>query len=180
VRAQMAAFLARAMAGSDAAIPVSGSVVGKGSYNCVSGSGSASLFADVAPYDTFCRHIHYIAAAGVTLGCDATHFCPDTVVTRAQMAMFVARAVAGSDAAVPTAYTDPDTGFTYNCGTPPMHFTDVAASAQYCRHAHYLWAKAIEPGCSENPAMYCPVPPTLRQEMARFIVNGWRLQLYGQ
>ena len=36
-------------------------------------------------------NINRIAAAGITVGCSATRFCPEGVVTRAQMATFLAR-----------------------------------------------------------------------------------------
>ena len=37
-------------------------------------------------------YIEAIAAAGITTGCTATHYCPSDTVTRAQMASFLARA----------------------------------------------------------------------------------------
>ena len=37
--------------------------------------------------------INQVAAAGLTKGCTATRFCPTKIVTRAQMASFLARAL---------------------------------------------------------------------------------------
>ena len=70
-------------------------------YNC--SEGGVSLFTDVAPTDTFCKHIHYIASKNVDGGCDPGLFCADDNLPRLQMAAFVARALVqpGGDDAVP-------------------------------------------------------------------------------
>ena len=173
----MATFIARAMAGSDAAVPFDGSVPGEGPYSCT--TGGTSLFDDVAPTASYCRHVHYVYAREVTAGCGATTYCPGSRVTRAQMAMFIARAMAGSDAAVPADYTDPVTARHYDCGgaPPTLYFTDVAAGALYCRHAHYLWARAVVDGCGATT--YCPSGIVNRAAMAKFLTNGFGLVLYG-
>jgi hypothetical protein len=175
-RAQMATFVARAMAGSDAAVPASGTVPGKGSYSCT--SGGTSLFADVDATVSYCRHVHYVYAAGVSQGCTASTFCPSNLVSRAQMAMFVARAMAGSDAAVPTSYSDPASGRSYDCGmVPNLHFADITSSMSYCRHTHYLWARQVADGCTAGT--YCPTSTVNRGAMAKFVTNGFGLHLYG-
>jgi M6 family metalloprotease-like protein len=177
-RSDMAIFLARAIAGGDANVPVTGYVSGKGSYNCA--AGGTSRFADVAPTLGSCRHIHYIAARGVTLGCTATTYCPDLVVARGDMAMFVARAIANRDELVPLTYTDATTGRVYSCdsASPNLYFTaDITTSTLYCRHAHFLWARGVVSGISANT--YGGVSPVIRDQMAKFLVNGFGLQLYG-
>lgn len=81
-RAQMAAFLAR---GLD--LPVA----------------PASGFSDTAR-SVFAGDISRVAAAGITVGCDPPtnqRFCPDDVVTRAQMASFLVRALDLETPAVP-------------------------------------------------------------------------------
>jgi len=88
-RRQMAAFLARVMTGAEP-IPPSGTVPGWGSYDC--SPGGTSVFSDISPTNWACPAIHYIAAEAVTEGCGGTEFCPDTDVTRAQMAAFLMRA----------------------------------------------------------------------------------------
>ncbi len=178
-RSQMAIFLAKAIAGSAAAIPVSG-VVGSTPYNCVAGGSSA--FTDVLPTDSFCRHVHYIAVQNVTLGCGPSMYCPNDVVTRLQMASFVAKAMVapGGGPAVPLTYgPDPVTGLSYSCdtGSPNTHFTDVPATDQFCKHAHFLWAKAVVNGCTAST--YCPDSDVARDEMAKFLGNAFQLVLYG-
>jgi hypothetical protein len=177
-RSQMAIFLAKAIAGSGAAIPASG-VVGSTPYNCVAGGSSA--FTDVLPTDTFCRHVHYIAVQNVTLGCGPGMYCPNDLVTRLQMASFVAKAMVapGGGAAVPPTYgPDPVTGLSYSCdtGSPNTHFTDVPATDQFCKHAHFLWAKGVVSGCTATT--YCPDSDVARDEMAKFLGNAFQLVLY--
>jgi hypothetical protein len=176
-RLQMAVFLARTKAGGDGNVPSSGTAQGS-PYDCK--VGGTSLFTDVAPEDPFCRHVHYIYAAGVTTGCEPGKFCPNPDVTRAQMALFVARAVAASDAAVPVSYgPDPVTGRSYSCdaGSPNLHFTDVTTSDLFCRHVHYLWAKDVISGFPDGS--YGPALNVSRGAMAKFLANGFKLQLYG-
>jgi hypothetical protein len=173
-RHEMAAFLARGMAGGDGAVPTSGGS-GATAYNCV--GGGSSPFGDVLPTDQFCKHIGYIFAHGVTQGCGGGNYCQAWEVTRWQMAGFVARALAGSNDAVPLTYTGPG-GRTYSCdpASPNLHFEDVAITDEFCRHIHYLWAKEVIDGCS--PTGYCPAPNVTRGEMAKFLANGFSLGLY--
>jgi hypothetical protein len=177
-RDQMAIFIARAVAGQGPLVPRAG-VVGASAYDC--SPGGHSLFADVAPADPACRHVHYLAAQGVTLGCDATHYCPGQNITRDAMASFIAKAIVapGGGAAVPLTYTDPITSRSYSCtsGAPQLHFTDVPTSNAFCKHIHYLWARGIVDGCTATT--YCPGAPVARDAMAKFLANGFGLQLYG-
>jgi hypothetical protein len=179
-RLQMAVFLARAQAGGDGNVPASGTAQGN-PYNCA--DGGVSQFTDVDPGDPFCRHVHYIFATGVTTGCVTTpprQYCPADPVNRAQMGLFVARAVAGSDAAVPVTYgPDPSTGRSYNCSpaTPSLAFTDISTSDIFCRHVHFLWAKNVISGFPDGT--YGPTLPVSRGAMAKFLANGFNLSLYG-
>ncbi|HKF42497.1 MAG TPA: Ig-like domain repeat protein [Thermoanaerobaculia bacterium] len=179
-RLQMAIFLARAQAGGDGNVPSSGTAQGS-PYNCA--GGGTSLFTDVPPTDPFCRHVHYIFSTGVTTGCVTSpprQYCPSDNVTRGQMALFVARAVAGSDAAVPVTYgPDPGTGRSYSCNpqSPDLHFSDITTSDIFCRHVHYLWAKDVISGFPDGS--YGPALLVSRGAMSKFLANGFNLQLYG-
>ena len=179
-RLQMAAFIARAQAGGDANIPASGSAQGN-PYNCVA-VGGQSQFTDIDPSNPFCRHVHYIFSTGVTTGCITTpprQYCPSDNVTRGAMALFIARAVAGSDAAVPVTYgPDPNTGRSYSCNpaTPNLHFIDITTSDIFCRHTHYLWAKDVISGFPDNS--YQPNGLVTRGAMSKFLANGFNVKLY--
>ena len=178
-RGAMAIFLAKGIAGTAALVPTAGRV-GANSYNCV--SGGVSLFTDVLPTDIYCKHVHYIAAQNVTLGCSASKYCPADLVTRIQMAGFIAKAIVapGGGAAIPTTYgPDPVTGLSYSCdaGSPNLHFSDVPATDPFCKHVHYLWAKNVVSGCGATT--YCPSSVVTRDAMAKFLGNAFALQLYG-
>jgi hypothetical protein len=178
-RDQMAIFLARAVADGGASVPVSGFVNGV-PYNCV--AGGSSFFTDVLPTDVACKHIHYIAAQNVTLGCGPNLYCPHDLVSRDQMASFVSKGTVAPQggAGVPETYgPDPDTGFSYSCnsGAPLLHFTDVPVSDPFCRHIHFLWAKGVVSGCTATE--YCGTLNVARGEMAKFLANAFKKLLYG-
>jgi hypothetical protein len=176
-RAQMAIFIGKGIAGGGPNIPASGSFQGN-PYNCT--SGGTSLFSDVTATDIFCKHVHYMAVQNVTLGCGGGQYCPAGTITRSEMAVFVARAIAapGGGAAVPETYTDPVTNLSYSCaaGSPNLHFTDVGVGDSFCKHVHFLWAQNIVSGCSAT--QYCPTLPVTRDQMARFLGNAFNLVLY--
>jgi hypothetical protein len=177
-RGHMGIFIAKGIAGSGELVPTAGLLNGQ-AYNCT--SGGVSRFTDVSATDDFCRHVHYLGAQNVTLGCGATTYCPGDGITRDAMASFIAKALVAPLGApgVPLVYTDSATGLSHSCnpGNPNIHFADVPAANDFCRHIHYLWAKGIVTGCSAT--QYCPNAPVTRDAMAKFIANGFGLQLYG-
>ena len=75
-RAQMAVFLLRAKHGSSYAPP---------------GIGAGSGFTDVPPTYWAAAWIKQLAAEGITGGCGTGTYCPESSVTRAQMAVFLVR-----------------------------------------------------------------------------------------
>ena len=179
-RDQMAIFLARAIAHGGANVPASGSVGGQ-PYNCA--AGGVSLYADVAPTSIACKSIHYIAAQNVTTGCNPGLYCPTQLVTRSQMAIFVAKGVVApaGGPGVPLTYTDPaPPHLSYSCdaaGTPHSYFTDVTPADSFCKHVNYLYLKNVIAGCSGS--QYCPDANVTRGEMAKFLGNAFNLLLYG-
>lgn len=76
VRAQMAIFLLKSIHGS-AFIPP---------------TATGTKFVDVPADNWAAAWIEQLAKEGITSGCDSSHFCPDSPVTRAQMAAFLTRA----------------------------------------------------------------------------------------
>ncbi len=177
-RDQMAVFLARGLAGGDAQVPSAGSVPDAGDYDCR--VGGVSQFTDVGAGDWFCRHAHYLWAAGITRGCDPANrkYCPAEVVPRDQMAVFMARIRAGNDASVPSSYSDAGTGRSYDCQVPGgTFFSDVDHAHWACRYVHYLWALGQIGGCDPANHLYCPSPPVHRDEMAKFLAGGFGISI---
>jgi hypothetical protein len=54
---------------------------------------ASATFGDVAPTDFGFQHIEALAASGITVGCGGGNYCPSDAVTRAQMAVFLAKAL---------------------------------------------------------------------------------------
>jgi hypothetical protein len=80
-RAQMAAFIIRAIEGEP-----------PNDY-----CGTTNPFDDVSHSFWACKYIKRLVELGITTGCTGTEFCPETHVTRAQMAAFLARAFLGME-----------------------------------------------------------------------------------
>ena len=110
-------------------------------------------FDDVDAAGFHAPFIERMAELEVTLGCgDGTVFCPDRVVSRAEMAVFLARA-----------YDLPD-------GTDPG-FSDVADEAWYAADVARLAASEITVGCGDG-TVFCPSRDTTRAEMATFLYRA--------
>ena len=111
---------------------------------------SESSFGDVDAAGFHAPFIARMAELGVTQGCgDGTVFCPDRVVSRAQMAVFLTRA------------------FGLPAGADPG-FVDVAGDAWYVAAVSSLVASGITQGCGDG-AGFCPEQDTSRAQMATFI-----------
>jgi len=112
-------------------------------------------FTDVAASHPFYGHIEFLAQAGVTGGCATGQYCPDTAVTRRQMAVFIERTLRASNWTPPAA-----TGL----------FTDVPAGAQFRDFVEALRNDAITSGCTTTA--YCPDDPVTRAQMAVFVLRA--------
>ena len=170
-RWQMAVFLAKAKTGGS--VPVSGTVPGMGDYNCV--AGGSSVFGDVSPDDPGCKFIHYVAAQQITVGCGSGDYCPSTIVSRWQMGVFLAKAIATG--AIPSSGTVPGMG-DYDCVAGGSSvFGDVSPDDSGCKFIHYVAAQQITVGCGGGD--YCPSTDVTRDQMAVFITKAFALRLYG-
>ena len=111
---------------------------------------SESSFSDVDAAGFHAPFIERLAELGATRGCgDGTGFCPDRVVSRAQMAVFLTRAYG-----LPAG---PDPGF-----------SDVPGDAWYAAEVASLAASGITHGCGDGTG-FCPEQDTSRAHMATFI-----------
>jgi clostripain len=151
-RDQMAVYVARALAGGDSAVPTP--------------SGAPS-FADVpADYWAY-KYVEYAVQNAVVQGyADGYH--PTETVDRAQMAVFIARAIV-----TPTGegglsgYTPP--------GEPT--FTDVATSYWAYKHIEYLadFSRAVVRGFWDDS--YHPEAVVTRDQMAAYLARAFSLPL---
>jgi len=112
-------------------------------------------YTDVPVDSPFYRSIERIAEVGITAGCSADSYCPESNVTRAQMAVFLLKAMYGST------YTPPaTTGL----------FTDVPGSHWAAAWIEQLYREGVTSGC--GPGTFCPDGVITRAEMAVFIVKA--------
>ena len=142
-RAQMAVFLLRGIHGSSYSPPAVG--VGTG-------------FNDVPADYWSAAWIKQLALEGITSGCGPNLYCPETSVTRDQMAVFLLRAEHGSAYSPPTA-----TGV----------FTDVPTTHWAAPWIEQLAAEGITGGCGADT--YCPSTAVTRAQMAVFLVRAFNL-----
>jgi hypothetical protein len=113
-----------------------------------------AAFGDVPQGHPFYNEIGKLSARGVTLGCDATNYCPDMTVTRDQMAAFIIRALGD-----------------FNPPPPAMQrFTDVPPTNPFYAFIEQMAVRQITLGCAPN--IYCPTDPVLRDQMAAFIIRA--------
>jgi subtilisin family serine protease len=144
-REQMAVFLLRAKEGPAYTPPA-----------C-----TTAPFTDVPAASATCPWIRELANRGVTSGCGGGKFCPQSPVTREQMALFLLKTDEGS------AYVPPA------CTTPP--FADVPVASPFCRYIKELAARGVTGGCGGGN--FCPTGRNTRAQMAVFLSSTFGLQL---
>jgi hypothetical protein len=143
-RAQMAVFLLKSKHGAAWAPPAA----------------SGDVFDDVPAGAFAAAWIEQLAAEGIAAGCGGGDFCPDAAVTRAQMAVFLLKALVGSG------YTPPPATGTV--------FSDVPANAFAAAWIEELEDRGITSGCGGGA--YCPAASNTRGQMAVFLVTTFSLQ----
>jgi V8-like Glu-specific endopeptidase len=109
-------------------------------------------FTDIAG-TMFEADIEWVYVSGITSGCSATLYCPDGLVTREQMASFLARALHLAGAA-PDAFTDDETS---------IHEPNINLVAQ----------AGITSGCTATT--FCPSGLVTREQMASFLARALHL-----
>ncbi len=120
-----------------------------------------SGFLDVDPAWVTAPWIKQLAADGVTQGCGNGNFCPQDVVTRQHMAIFLLRAMHGGT------YSPPG----LNGGG--AGFADVDPAWVTAAWIKQLAEEGITQGCGGGN--YCPLDAVSRQHMAIFLVRAFGL-----
>jgi len=114
-------------------------------------------FADVPLSDPFHDAVNAMARNGISHGCGGGKFCPDTLLTRDQMAIFLLKAEHGGN------YQAPPLDF-FGTG-----FADVAAGDFADTFIKQLGVEKITTGCGGGN--YCPHDPVTRSQMAIFLLR---------
>jgi hypothetical protein len=117
-------------------------------------SGWFSDFSDVPQSSPWHTDVEKVFRAGITSGCGAGNFCPDTSVTRAQMAIFLLKGEHGA-----------------NFVPPPCQgvFADVPCPGPFTDWIEELWREGITNGCGGGN--YCPDASVTRASMAVFLLK---------
>ncbi len=121
---------------------------------------TGTVFTDVSAQSFAAAWIEELAAEQISSGCGGGGFCPTASVTRAQMAVFLLKALEGPAYAPP-----PATGSV---------FSDVPAGAFAASWIEDLAARGITSGCGGGN--FCPTNPNTRGQMAVFLVSTFSLQ----
>lgn len=115
-------------------------------------------FVDVPPTNAFYSAIETLLHNGVTDGCGGSQYCPGGVNSRAQMPVFLLRAVEGADYVPPA------------CVEGSEEFTDVPADSPFCPWIEELFRRDVVSGCGGG--RYCPGSPVTRAQMAVFLLKS--------
>jgi hypothetical protein len=117
------------------------------------------IFADVPLSYWASSYIERLYNAGITGGCSLSplSYCPDSTVTRAQMAVFLLKGIHGSS------YTAPAIGTSTG-------FTDVPVGYWAAAWIKQLAAEGITGGCGTG--IYCPDATVTRAQMAIFLLKA--------
>ena len=112
---------------------------------------------DTVPSDYFFTAVNLLREYGITGGCSASppQYCPNDNVTRAQMAFFIVRTIAGGD------------NFTFS---PTPYFTDVSAADFGFKWIQKMYELGITAGCGSGK--YCPADVVTRGQMAIFVIRA--------
>lgn len=126
-------------------------------FRTPSGQVATATFRDVNG-GTHGGSIARLLDSGVTAGCTDSSYCPESTVTRAQMATFLARA-----SALMPSWSDPFS----DLSRAPMHRANISALAD----------AGITGGCGSG--RFCPDDSVTRAQMATFLANALDLDPVG-
>ena len=128
---------------------------------CVAGS---EMFTDVPATSPFCRWIEELARRQVVAGCGGGGFCPGSLVSRDQLAVFV---LATRE---PPGYAPPA------CVAGSEMFQDMPATSGFCAWIEELARRGVVSGCGGGN--YCPANRVTREQMGVFLTQTFGLTLY--
>ncbi len=146
-RGQMAVYVARTLCGGDANVP---------DPEC-----TAAPFTDVACDHWARKHIVCCVDAGVVAGYEDGSYQPDEAVSRDQMAVYIARAMAGGEDSIP----EP------GCSSAP--FPDVPCDFWARKHVQYILSEGVTQGYPDG--RYHPYEIVARDQMAVYIARAFEL-----
>jgi len=141
-RALMATYTARALAGGDSSVP---------------DGPPTPTFPDVADDFWAYKYVEYAVSHNVVQGYEDGYYHPEILLDRGQMAVFIARSVAGDDASVPDGPASPT-------------FPDVPTDFWSYKHVEYCVDQGIVGGYPDGN--YWPALPVTRDQMAVYVARA--------
>jgi putative Ig domain-containing protein/matrixin/Ig-like domain-containing protein/S-layer family protein len=108
-------------------------------------------FLDVSPSHHYYNQINRIATLGITVGCGNGNYCPDLVVTREQMAVFIEKALGVFNPPIPRS----------------PRFVDVGTDRFGYAFIDDFATRGITVGCGVNT--FCPDAGVTREQMVTFL-----------
>jgi hypothetical protein len=120
--------------------------------------GTTQIFADVPPSSFYFDAVNLLYEKGITAGCSENplDYCPNTDVTRAQMAVFIVSSVYNGGP------------FTLNSTVP--YFNDVPVGSFGFNWIQKMYELGITSGCGNGD--FCPNDNVTRAQMAVFIITA--------
>ena len=146
-RDQMAVFISRALAGGDGNVPT---------------GPATATFSDVPTDHWAFRYVEYAVDHGVVGGYEDGTYRPTLTVTRDQMAVFIARALAGGDTSVPT-------------GPATATFPDVPTDHWAFKYVEYIRGEGVTEGYPDGT--YRPEVEVTRDQMAVYVQRAFALPM---
>ncbi len=141
--------------GGVAGSAVPNNTYGWGRVDALAAVEAAGAFTDVPLGSPFYVAVNTLAHSGTTGGCAPGLFCPDSPVTRGQMAVFLLKSQFGASHVPP-----PATGTV---------FADVPQNAFAAAWIEELAALGVTGGCGGG--LYCPAAPVTRAQMAVLLLR---------
>ena len=115
-------------------------------------------FSDVAEDAWYAPYVAHIARLGIPTRYPDGTYRPAQPVTRAQMAVFLVRALNLKPV-----------------DNPSERFTDVPATAWYAPHVELVAELRITIGCDPGSTEYCPQRPVTRSQIAVYLAQAFQL-----
>jgi len=152
-RGQMAVYISRALAGGDEHVPTGPAI---------------ATFTDVATDHWAYKYVEYAYANDIVQGYGAGVYAPDLTVDRAQMAVFVARAlVTPTDRPDLPSYTPPET----------PTFSDVATDQWAYKYIEYIAQDSVAVSQGYDDGTYRPDVIVTRDQMAVYVQRAFDLPM---
>jgi hypothetical protein len=140
-RDQMAAYISRALCDGDANVP---------------DGPTGATFNDVPTDHWAYNYVEYCVSEQIVAGYDPVTYAPTITVTRDQMAVYIARALAGGESGVPYGPIIP-------------HFYDVTGGHWAYKHVEYCYDQGVVQGYEDG--LYHPEYAVTRDQMAVYIAR---------